>query len=403
MTFGFIGMVLCATAIVLYKLPALVKAPKEGRRTLLPLCLGAGCTAFSFVLHVPSVADGLDAALGVPNTSTLVIYTLALGMLACAQVMVANWVLPWDKARRRTIRVLCGLAIILALLWAIFATTPRLPQSHHFYVDFATNPHIATLLVFFNLTYLAGALSFAFRSFHGATVVPRDKVWLRWALVLCGTAPVFMALATVLILMSIVGAWYRVDLTFWGGVVAPVVTMLGMPGFIVAVSIAQWGPRIPSLHQRIAGGVAGIVAFHRLRPLWRMLRPIEPAAVHPHRGLRDRFSTRRRLRWRMVEISDWMWRLNRYRDPALAAAVERRGRASGLSDRAIAAAQEAAHLTVALAAWTARTSPPTDPVPTPVSTFETFDIDDERQWLVAVAAALSSPVVTAAVTEEALV
>ena len=93
-------------------------------------------------------------------------------------------------------------------------------------------------------------------------------------------------------------------------------------------------------------------AIRQLAPLYSALRAGVPEAVGAADCM-DRAGARFRLCRQVIEIRDAVLALRPYRDPEVALAAQRDGRAAGLSGAGLAAAVEAAVLASALAAWNA--------------------------------------------------
>ncbi|MFE0023813.1 MAB_1171c family putative transporter [Amycolatopsis sp. NPDC059021] len=383
----------CGAAIFIYKLPALLRAPQQARRTIRPLCLGGLVTFASFFFAAPTIAEQARALTGIANLAPLLVHIFSIGVVCAAQTLVLNWRFDAPQAWQRSRRVLIGGAVVMTAMCVLFALSPRVEERHlDFTMAFATTPYLAEFIILYFVAYLLGFCDVVYQCWRGARDTPDDKKWLRRGIRLTAIGMLFTVAYAVISVVAVVAAWFGVDLSYWGAFVAPRVTTLGVPEFLVAISIASWGPRLPSVRQAVRNWWTSGRDCRRLRPLWTLLKDVDPRMVHTPRTLADRISIEFRLFWRVVEINDWLERLRALADPDLATVAAHRAADVGLPDEQAAALVEAAQIRVALRAFfrgaPRRTRAALEGTPAPENkhAFAT-----ERGRLVAVAQALASP------------
>jgi hypothetical protein len=378
-----------------YKLPALVRAPREGRRTIRPLVIGTMCVALSFLFGAPAISSYFDQLSGVQNLAITLSYCFALGMVYCAQVLVAHWRLGPEEAQAKTRRITIALGIVLAIMWTLFTLGPHpTGKTMRLTVELATEPHVATLLFVYLTAYLVGIANFTYQCWAGAKETPDDKVWLRRGTRLCAIGSLFTDAYAIVSLIALISAWFGRDPTYYTVVVAPGIASLGIPEFLVAISIVAWGPRVPPLRAWVRTTRVDVRDYRKLGLLWRALRPIEPTMVHRPESLSDRLSIEIRLFWRIIEINDWLLRLAARRDTDLDVAIRQDGGDDGIPADEISAAQEAARAKFALAAtpWTTlRTADIASDSSTAPAAQHAFAT--ERRRLVMIADAFGGPIV----------
>jgi hypothetical protein len=242
--------------------------------------------------------------------------------------------------------------------------------------------------------YLVGIVNFTYQCWAGANETPDDKVWLRRGTRLCAIGSLFTDAYAVVSLIALVSAWSGRDPTYYMLVVAPGIASLGIPEFLVAISIVAWGPRIPPLRAWVRATRDNVRDYRKLGRLWRALRPIEPTMVHRPETLSERLSIEILLFWRIIEINDWLLRLAARRDLSIDVAIRQDGGAAGLPSEEISAAQEAAQAKFAMAAapWAtphiADNSSDSSAAPAAQHAFAT-----ERRRLVMIADAFGGPIV----------
>jgi hypothetical protein len=304
-----------------------------------------------FLVAAPTVASYVNRVTAVPNLSRLIIYTFGVGLACSAQMLVINWRYERSRAERvvRRILVLSGAVVVLmCLLFWLGSGVPD--RAQEFPAVFAREPYLAAFLVIYHCAYGAGIVNAMYHSWRGASETPGDKIWLRRAIRLTTVGMSFGAAYAVLTLVAVVTAWFGKDLGYLSVTVAPVIVMFGVPEFLVAITVATWGPRLHSVRPWMSDQHAKLRDYITLGPLWRTLRQVDPGMVHSPRLLSERLSIEFRLFWRVVEINDWLEQLRRFDDPEVAAAAARRARDLGLPAEQVPGLVEAAQIKTALRA-----------------------------------------------------
>jgi hypothetical protein len=379
-----------------YKYLALRQAPPERKRVIRPILALSLAAALAFLCATPVVGVNLDRLIGIPNLSMLAAQVFGIMMVCALRVMILNWRYQLEQARRQTRWTLFSYGLVIAAMITFFALSPTAGEHHHDFVPtFATTPYLAEFLMLYFVVYVGSLINITYLCLRWASDTPANQPWLRLGLRLTSAGILFPIGYGIISLTTVVGSWFGADLYYWG-VIAPNVAGLGVPICVAGVTIAAWGPRLPSVREGVARRRADLRDYRQLRPLWLALRPIDPAMVHAPGTLRERFSIESRLFFRVIEINDWLHQLGAYRDPMVAETLTRRGVDLGPAASDILAAEEAAHIMAALVARShgrsagrAGSSDQHDP---PVEARHAFA--SERTRLVLTARALSSPLVS---------
>jgi hypothetical protein len=379
-----------------YKYLALRHAPPERQRVIRPILAGSSAAALAFLCAAPVVGVNLDRLIGIPNLSMLAVHVFGVTLVCMLRVMILNWRHPLEQARRRTRWTVFSYGLVIAAMITLFALSPTAEEHHHDFVPtFATTHYLAEFLVLHFVVYIASLINITYLCLRWAGDTPANQPWLRRGLRLLSVGILFPIGYGIISLATVVGSWFGADLYYWG-VIAPDVNGPGVPICLAGLTIAAWGPRLPSIQEWVARHRADLSDYRQLRPLWLALRPIGPAMVHAPGGLRERFSIESRLFFRVIEINDWLHQLGAYRDPMVDEALARRGDDLGLATGDILVAGEAAHIRAALVARShgrrACRTASADQLDPPVEAKHAFA--GERTRLVLTARALSSPLVS---------
>jgi hypothetical protein len=379
-----------------YKYLALRQAPPERKRVIRPILALSWAAASAFLCATPVVGVNFDRLIGIPNLSMLAAHVFGVMLVCALRVMILNWRHPLERARRRTRWTLFSYGLVIAAMITLFALSPTAEEHHHDFVPtFATTHYLAEFLVLYFVVYVGSLINITYLCLRWASDTPANQPWLRRGLRLTSVGILFPIGYGIISLTTVVGSWFGADLYYWG-VKAPDVTGPGVPLCLAGVTIAAWGPRLPSVREWVAQRWADLRDYRQLRPLWLALRPIDRAMVHAPGTLRERFSIETRLFFRVIEINDWLHQLGAYRDPMVAETLARRGADLGLATSDILAAGEAAHIMAALAARShgrsAGRAASSDQLDPPVETKHAFA--SERTRLVLTARALTSPLVS---------
>lgn len=379
-----------------YKYLALRQAPPERKRVIRPILATCWAAGLAFLCNAPAVGVSLDRLIGIPNLSMLAVYVLGVTMACTLRVMILNWRYPLEQARRRTRWTVFCYGLVIATMITLFALSPTAEEHHRDFVPtFATTHYLAEFLVLFFVVYISSLINITYLCLRWASDTPANQQWLRRGLRLMSVGILFPIGYGIISLVTVVGSWFGADLYYWG-VIAPDVTGPGVPICLAGLTIAAWGPRLPSIREWVTQRRADLRDYRQLRPLWLALRPVGPAMVHAPGTLRERLCIESRLFFRVIEINDWLHQLGAHRDPLVAEALARRGADLGRAGSDIMAAEEAADIMAALDARSrgrrAGRAASTDEQDPPVETKHAFA--SERTRLVLTARALSNPLVS---------
>ncbi|MCP2259756.1 hypothetical protein LX15_003462 [Streptoalloteichus tenebrarius] len=392
---------LCAAAAwtaFLYKLRD--RRRQAGNPALTAVCVAFLLLAVVFTVSSPSVWEGLDRLVGVPNLSTLVSQGCVVAFSATVQVMLLFWVHPRERAVVKVRRRLLGVAVALAVMTVLFGTTaPREERSTDFVVHYSANPNYALYLVFYVSAFAVGLVDTTRIGWRYARDAPRP--WLRRGLRATAVgAAVGLGYCAVRI-ANVVAPLVGLDMRPWE-VLAPLCASVGALLVVIGLTVPAWGPHLsglPALARRY-------LDYQRLTPLWRAVAlrsspevVLDPPVFRALEWLRLRDLDFHLYR-RVIEIRDGRLALRPHLDRRVAAVADRLGRAAGLPADDLLAVVEAARLAAAVRDK-ARGSPPTgDP---PADGHEQpggADLSTEIAWLVRVSRAYRrSPVVRAALAE----
>jgi hypothetical protein len=316
-------------AAVVYKLPSLLRAPRDvGRRSL---WLTLFFLALAATALVPPVYVAIDRLTVHPNIARLLSNSLTL--LTCWTVLVFLAHLSGTNSRGREIAV-TGLLLGAALLVmaALFLSAPLYPEALDFPERYAAAPHVLE----YRLVYLF---------YVAITDVTMTRLCWRYARV---AAHVSLRLGLQIVAAGgVAGLLYVINDGYYQvasrlSLVYPlsdpvtvhqmlVVILVGLA--VIGATMPAWGPHvgIPRLYR----WVQCYGALWRLYPLWLDLVRSSPdiALDQPHSRLADIFNfgdVDFRLHRRVVEIRDGILALRPYVDLAVTDVAARLSREAGL-------------------------------------------------------------------------
>lgn len=312
------GPVMLVWAAVLYKLSALLRAPREPTLRFYWLTLFA--LALSLTTLLSPIYLAVDRFLGIPNLARLLAHSLMLISGWSAQMLLLHLNHPdaliQPRGRREGWFLVGTLALMAGLFW--LADVPE--ESTDFtsrYAETRFVPEYRLVLLTYLGHMLANAARLSWR--YARLTISRPSLHLGLSMVAIG--------ATVGLGYVAHGALYlatrRLDIPYPLGNEEAISEMLlaGCVGLIVIGStMPAWGPRlgIPALHQ----WVVRYRAYRRLYPLWHDLCLANPeiALLPPSGDFSDTLAIRSlgfRLYRRIVEIRDGHLALRPYFDPRI--------------------------------------------------------------------------------------
>ncbi|RCG22738.1 hypothetical protein DQ384_34600 [Sphaerisporangium album] len=358
------------------------------------MCVSFGCLAAVFTVSVPVVWVGVDRLLGVAQIAGLLAQSLVILFTAAQQAMLVLWSNPPARAWRTMRRRLAGVGVVLLIMAALFAVTPRGgDHSRDFAVHFAGIPTYAVYLIFYLTAFTVTKIDVIRMALRYAPL--SGKVWLRRGLRLMAVGSALGLVYSAVRAADVIGPLLGADPRRWE-FLAQVSTSMGAIIEVLGLTLVpRGGPQLSLAHdwwrQRRQ--------YRRLRPLWFSLYQASPdiALEAPPSPLAERFilrDIRYLLTRRVIEIRDGALTLRGYRDPRVEAAALARASELGLKGEDLSAAVEAAALAAALRA---RDSDG-EPVPSGQGTADAgkdTDMSLEIAWLVKVARAFAGDPVVA--------
>jgi hypothetical protein len=313
------GPALLLWVAVAYKLPTIIRAPRDPGRRWLWLTLFFLTLAITVLL--PPVYVGIDGDLGRANLARLLSNGLTLVSCWTAQALLAH--LNGADAGRTVQRTGILLAVALGAMAYLFLTAPVSQEALDFPERYATMPHVLEYRLVF-LAYLGFAeVQIARLSWRYARVAPHASLRLGLRIDAAGG---FLATLYVLhdgsyLISRRLGIAYPLGNP---GTIEPVLIALAVAMFAIGATMPTWGPRIGVT--RLCGWVSQYRSLRRLYSLWIALRRSCPeiALLPAPSSLVDVWDVRDvkfRLYRRVIEIRDGILALRPYGDPMVVAAA----------------------------------------------------------------------------------
>ncbi|MDI6099280.1 hypothetical protein QLQ12_11820 [Actinoplanes sp. NEAU-A12] len=380
-----VGFITCG-----YKVRDLLRGPRSA--ALVALVVARLWPALSFTVATPWVYRQFDQWIGIPNTATLLVYSLIVLNSVTAQVLLLLWSHPPEVARRKALPRLAACAAVLVTMTVLFvAADVTSERPVDFDVYYARTPLIAAFLIIYLAFFAIGLGTSAWMTWRFSRAV--DRPWLRRGLQLNAIGALFGLGYDLAKTVSIVARWAgSSQLDAVNVIGAPVSASTGALLIAISSTLPAWGPRAEQQWRWKR-------AYRRLEPLWLALYRAEPSiALHPPRPTwRDRWDVRDieyRLYRRLIEIRDGHHALRPWFRDDVAATARRDAAGKGASGEGLEAAVEAAMLIAALQART-RDEPAVGTVqpPAPPPPASDRNLDDDSSWLVAVSEAMRASAV----------
>ncbi|MCA2215990.1 MAB_1171c family putative transporter [Jidongwangia harbinensis] len=325
------------------------------------MCAAFGFSAVAFTLTLGPVYQPVDAALGVPNLTKLLVHSSMVMFSVFVLQLLAFWEWPARRARSRTRAVMAlGLVVVAAMSALILLAPVHDRYTVHFWKTHAGESLMLWYLTIFLVALSTGLLAIAYRAWRFSALAGQLP-WLRRGLRLttAGALLSFGYCACRGSYLILLGADIRADALVD---IAMPFAGLGQVVFVAGLTMPSWGPQTR---------VDEIGAYRALEPLWSALRAEFPdIALHTPAtgGTTAVGDLDYRLYRRMVEIWDGQLALRPYRH------ADETGATDELSARADAEARSI------IAALRSRRdgAPPAGTGPAPGA------VDGELDWLVAV-------------------
>ncbi|MEV0374822.1 MAB_1171c family putative transporter [Streptomyces sp. NPDC050636] len=340
--------VLCALAL-LYRLRDLRHQGNDP--ALRALLIAFFCKGVSFTLSTPSVAQAVDARLGVADVGALGIHIFG-GVASSAAFLAAivHWVYPPEAARRHALvrliaAALCAVAMLI--MWAAAGAGAE-QRSAHYLLQNAHRPLVAAYLLLYVSAFGAGMIEIIRLCLRYGRVAGRQ--WLRRGLYCTAIGASACLVYCLNRLLSLIAVQSGLDPLEWE-LLTPVANGTGIFFLVAGLTMPSWGPTV-SEWRRLA---RNFVTYQRLHPLWRALYEAVPdIALNPHHaGRLARFlpgDISYRLYRMVIEIQDGRLALRPYMAPAAATGARQSAEEAELSGDRLHAMVEARSLASALRA-----------------------------------------------------
>ncbi|MGK8509169.1 MAB_1171c family putative transporter [Nocardia asiatica] len=341
MWFGLVygGVASLAFAAFLWRVALALRNPGSPARWAVAFAILAA--GIGFEAAVPQIYSWIGDVSGIPNLASLVVYG-SIASAVLAQVVWTGFMVAPQEPKAGTGRgVLTLPVLVLAVLAVLFTVAPVHDASHptDFDAYYAKVPLAVVFLGVYLTVYSAALLRIIVlcRRWIGEV----DRIWLRRGLrLLAGGSAVALGYSAGKVI-AIGAAWFDVDLRALNTDVAPAFASLGATVMLV-------GYLCPSLAPWLLHTNARLRALPRLRPLWLALREVDPElAPTPDRNT----AARDRVYRRVIEIRDWLLRLQPHLSAEATAIAERLATELAVPVRTRAAAIEAARIAAALRAY----------------------------------------------------
>ncbi|GAA2273930.1 MULTISPECIES: MAB_1171c family putative transporter [Kitasatospora] len=321
-----------------------------------------GLSALSFLVSIDPVWGLLGDATGNPSIGILAAFGTVTAQVTLQIVVLADWVLPHEKARSRTRLCLAAGAAVIAALVVLFLLLPASgrisPQAFT-----ARYIHVGVYQTFLTLyigayTIGQGILAVVCWRRAGGT----RGTWIARGLRIVGAGALltfgYSTIRLVDVAAAVFGftplsrsaerfAWLCAD----GG------STLVLMGFLIPTLAIHIVPRARAWGRAYRD-------HQRLAPLWHAVYEALPTiALHTHRAASAHGPSLWGATWhlyrRAVEIRDGQWALRHHLDESVRRAAEARYAATGLRGAELAAAVTADQLRGALTAYHRNESPKT--------------------------------------------
>ncbi|WP_051022175.1 MAB_1171c family putative transporter [Nocardia pneumoniae] len=327
-----------AFAAFLWRIGLALRSPDNPARWAVAFAILAA--GIGFEAAVPQTYTWLGDVSSIPNLASLVVYG-AIATAVLAQIVWTGFmVAPQEPDNRAGRRILALPLLVLAVLALLFTMAPVHDESHPTDFDdhYAKVPLAVAFLGVYLTVYSAALIRIILlcRGWIGEV----DQIWLRRGLRLLAVGSTIALGYSVGKVIAIVAAWFGIGLRRLNTDIAPAFASLGATVMLV-------GYLCPSLAPWLLHTVARLRALPRLRPLWLALREVAPELAHT--SLR-RPDARDRVYRRVIEIRDWLLRLQPHLSAEATAVAERLATELAVPERTRAAAIEAARIAAALRA-----------------------------------------------------
>ncbi|MFF7355381.1 MAB_1171c family putative transporter [Streptomyces filipinensis] len=281
------------------------------------LCLAIAMFAAPFGFAAPPVYVRVDALIGTPNISSLIIYTTVEVCLTSFLALLVSWSSAQSKVRLRH-RLILGYALATVTTnWVLFFLGDATDTSHalDFDVHYAKTAYIWEFLLVHQALYTVSMIGLIRLCWRYSKIV--DQPWLRRGLRIVTVGAVAGLGYCLPKVISLI--WDKLGISplgFVNSVVAPMFASVSAALFAIGFTMPAWGVGLG----RAMAWMYDYRTFHRRYPLWQAITRAFPEVVlvAPPASRRE---LARDLRFflgrQVIEILDGEMRLRPHHDPEI--------------------------------------------------------------------------------------
>ncbi|MGY1584962.1 MAB_1171c family putative transporter [Streptomyces sp. MN13] len=261
---------------LLIKLPTFVRAWRDPEVRATTLLLFWATAAL--VVIIPVNIERLNKLTGIPNIAAPWAYSFLTASCATGLTMIMRWREEPSERRRRRIRRIYWIYLgIIAALWVTFfqASVPE-PRIYDLDTFYAKAPWMREHILLYLLAHLVSCLTAAAMLWKWFQEV--ENPWLKTGVVFLQIGFASGLVFDAAKLTSVTARWLGANLDWLSTRAAPPFALMEAVCTAVGFIIPQAGPALKrwSRDQR---------EYRRLRPLWRSLRILIPAAAPARFGI----------------------------------------------------------------------------------------------------------------------
>ncbi|PZH20055.1 hypothetical protein C1I97_01960 [Streptomyces sp. NTH33] len=261
--------VLLALALLI-KLPTFLRAWRDPEVRATTLLLFWATSAL--VVIIPVNIERLNELTGVPNIAAPWAYSFLTASCATGLTMIMRWrEEPSQRRRRRIRRIHWIYAGIIAALWGTFALADA-PQARIYDLDtyYASTPWMREHILLYLLAHLVSCLTavrMLWKWFHEV-----ENPWLKTGVVFLQAGFSSGLVFDSAKLTAVTARWCGTDWDWLSTKAAP-------PFALLEAALVAFGFIVPQAVPAVRRGILDQGEYLRLRPLWRAVRVLGPAAA----------------------------------------------------------------------------------------------------------------------------
>ncbi|MFI0806360.1 MAB_1171c family putative transporter [Streptomyces echinatus] len=360
------------------------------------LCLAIATFAAPFGFAAPAVYTRVDALVGTPNITSLIIYTTVDICLTSFVALLVSWSSAQSKVRLHH-RLILGYAIAsVTTNWVLFFLGDGTDTSHplDFDVHYAKSAYIWEFLLVHQTLFTVSMIGLIHLCWRYSKII--DEPWLRRGLRIVTVGAVAGLGYSLPKAMSLICGNLGISpLAFVNSVVAPMFASVSAALFAVGFTMPAWGVGL----DRATARISDYRTFHRRYPLWLAITRAFPEVVlvAPPASRRELVGDLRFFLGRQViEILDGEMRLRSHLDTDISRMTREIAAKQNITGDEAVAVAEAAQIAAALQARSTGHDV-SDGHGTDLDDAANGDLDKESARLTQVAVAFSTSTVIPAV------